>query len=77
MDVKQLAGPNDIPLKPGETYVFKVPKSRIMGFESMNMQMNLPPEAWNKIEIKFDIISLGDGTGWEAGQRMLYSKKNE
>ena len=75
MDVRELAGPDDIPLKPGETYVFKIPKARVLGFESMNREKNLPPQAWNKIDIEFDIISLGDGTGYIGGQRMLYSKK--
>src|SRR5437764_214090 len=75
MDVRELAGPDDIPLKPGETYVFKIPKARVLGFESMNREKNLPPQAWNKIDIEFDVISLGDGTGYIGGQRMLYSKK--
>lgn len=75
--VSRLAEPNDIPLKPGETYVFKIPKSRVLGFESMNRTRNLSPQMWNKIEIEFNVISLGDGTGYTGGQRMLYSKKKE
>src|SRR5438045_8160746 len=63
MDVRELAGPDDIPLKPGETYVFTIPKARVLGFESMNRERNLPPKAWNKIDIEFDTISFGDGTG--------------
>jgi hypothetical protein len=75
MNVTQLAGPDDIPLKPGGTYVFKIPEARVLGHESMSRQMNVPPEAWNRVELYFDTISLGDGTGYEGGQRMLYSKK--
>jgi hypothetical protein len=73
--VSRLAEPDDVPLKPGETYVFKIPNSRVLGFESMNRERNLSPQMWNKIEIEFNVISLGDGTGYEGGQRMLYSKK--
>jgi hypothetical protein len=39
--------------------------------------MNLPPETWNRVELSFDIISLGDGTGYEGGRRMLYSQKKK
>lgn len=74
-DIRQLVGPDDMPLKPGETYVFKIPEARVLGFESMNREMNLSPEVWNRIDLKFETISLGDGTGYEGGQRMLYSKK--
>jgi hypothetical protein len=66
-----------VPLRPGETYVFKIPRAYVLGFESMKRQMSLPPEAWNRIELSFDFISLGDGTGYIGGQRMLYSKKKE
>lgn len=74
-NVEQLAGSDDIPLKPGETYVFKIPEAWVMGYESMNRTWNLPTEAWNSVDLYFNIISLGDGTGYEGGRRMLYSKK--
>ncbi|HEX8499854.1 MAG TPA: hypothetical protein VF659_04615 [Pyrinomonadaceae bacterium] len=77
MNVTQLAGPDDIPLKPGETHVFRIPEAWVMGYESMNRTMNLPPETWNRVELSFDIISLGDGTGYEGGRRMLYSQKKK
>jgi hypothetical protein len=75
LDVMQLAGSDDIPIKPGETYVFKIPEARVLGYESMNRTMNLSPEAWDKIELSFDTISLGDGTGYIGGRRELGSKK--
>lgn len=75
MDTTQLAGPDDVPLKPGETYVFKIPEARVVGFEYMNREMNLTPQAWKRIEVSFNVISLGDGTGYEGGRRMLHSKK--
>lgn len=75
MDTTQLAGPDDVPLKPGETYVFKIPEARVVGFEHMNREMNLTPQAWKRVEVSFNIISLGDGTGYEGGRRMLHSKK--
>lgn len=76
-NVEQLAGSDDIPLKPGETYVFKIPEAWVRGYESMNRVWNLPPETWNRVELYFNIISLGDGTGYEGGRRMLYSTKKK
>lgn len=75
MNVRELAAPGDPHLKPGETYVFKIPDSRVPGLEYLRREKNLPPEAADKIDIEFDIISLGDGTGYVGGQRMLYAKK--
>lgn len=73
--LSQLAGPDDIPLKPGETYALKVSEAEAVGFEYMNRTMNLPPEAWNRVELGFSFISLGDGTGYIGGRRELGSKK--
>lgn len=77
MNVDRLAGPDDVPLKPGETYIFKVPEAYVLGYETMNRTMNLPPAAWNRIELSFGAISLGDGTGYLGGRRELGSKKKK
>ncbi|HZI20036.1 MAG TPA: hypothetical protein VEY09_15735 [Pyrinomonadaceae bacterium] len=74
-NVRQLAAPDDPPLNPGETYVFTMPMSRVQGLESMQRMYGLSPQAADKIHVEFSIISLGDGTGYVGGQRMLYSKK--
>jgi hypothetical protein len=64
-----LAGPDDVPLKPGETYVFKVPDYWVMGFEYMKKEKkNLSPKVWNKVVIGFGNISFGDGTGFAGGR---------
>jgi len=77
IDVKNLATPDDVPLKPGETYVFKIPDSRVKGLEHMKREMNLLPEATNKIDIEFDIISFGDGTGYVAGKKRMYLSQSK
>lgn len=74
-DVKKLATPDDISLRPGETYVFKIPEGWVKGFEHMKKEKNLPPEAANKMELEFDIISFGDGTGYIAGEKRVYPRK--
>lgn len=76
INVHELAGPDDVPLKPGETYVFKVPESMVMGFEYMKKERkNLSPKIWNKIELWLHIVNFGDGTGYAGGQKVSYSKK--
>ncbi len=74
-EVTQLAGPDDVPLRPGETYVFKMPAARVVGYESMSRHRKLPPEVWNRIELSVDFISFGDGTGFVGSSRRLGSKK--
>jgi hypothetical protein len=74
-DVKNLATPDDISLKPGETYVFKMMEGWALGFESIKKTKNLPPQAMDKMNMKFDAISFGDGTGYVAGERRVYPKK--
>lgn len=74
-DLRVLAGPDDVPIKPGESHVFKIPEARVQGIEWMNKNWYLSSDAWQQIELKFDIISFGDGTGFMGNQRVLYSKK--
>lgn len=72
MDVSRLATPDDIPLQPGETHVFKIPESRVKGLKHMEREKNLRPEQTGKMELEFDIISFGDGTGYIAGEKRAY-----
>ncbi len=66
-DLRNLASPEDVPIKPGETHVFTITKGFAVGLENMGKQMNLPPEATKKIVLRFDTFSFGDGTGYEGG----------
>ncbi|HEV2914685.1 MAG TPA: hypothetical protein VGX92_15515 [Pyrinomonadaceae bacterium] len=63
-DLRQLAGPEDVSIAPGETYVFAITKGFSIGLENMKRQKNLPAEATNKIIIEIETISFGDGTGF-------------
>jgi len=75
IDVRELAGPDDVPLKPGETYVFKVPDYWVIGFEYMKKEKkNLSPKIWNKVVIGFGNVSFGNGTGFVGGRRVSYPK---
>lgn len=54
----------DVPIKPGETYVFKVPNHRISNWEKFQERDNIKQP--KRIEIMFDHISFGDGTGFNS-----------
>lgn len=62
-----LAGPEDRPIKPGETYIFTIPEGYVEGLKFMEQTQSLPPEATSKIVLHFDTISFGDGTGFVGG----------
>lgn len=61
--------PEDIPIQPGETHIFKLTNSSIEGWEGWARDNHLPQP--RKVTVFFDWVSFGDGTGWESpnGQR--------
>ncbi|MGB7924493.1 MAG: hypothetical protein WCF57_14725 [Pyrinomonadaceae bacterium] len=62
-----LASPEDVAIKPGESHLFTIPEGYVKGFESMKRDGSLRPEQTNKIKIRFQTISFGNGTGFEGG----------
>jgi hypothetical protein len=63
-DLTTKAEPDDVPIKPGETYVFKVGEGQVLGLESFaRKHNNIQPK---KIMLKFQMLSFGDGTGFEG-----------
>ncbi|HWS99224.1 MAG TPA: hypothetical protein VN256_03055 [Pyrinomonadaceae bacterium] len=66
-DLRNLAGPGDVSIKPGETYVFTVYKGFAEGFENMHRKKNLSREATKNFYFRFDNFSFGDGTGFVGG----------
>jgi hypothetical protein len=56
--------PDDVPIKPGETYVFKLSNSTVEGWESWAKDNHLPQP--KNVQIIFNFICFGDDTGWES-----------
>lgn len=67
-NIRNSAEPGDVPINPGETYVFKVPETRWRGFEDMKVKGQIPPGTENSITIDFTHIIFGDGTGFVVGK---------
>lgn len=57
-------GPNDIPIKPGETYVLKVVLGEVLGWEDTQREENLPQP--KKLILLLQHLWFGDGTGFEG-----------
>jgi hypothetical protein len=62
--------PDDVPIQPGETHVFKVPESSANGWEAFKTKENKPEP--KKVRLIFQQINFGDGTGYgDAGGRYI------
>jgi hypothetical protein len=61
-DIETKAGPDDIPIKPGETYVFSFPEIKVESWERFKRRENRPDP--KKLILHFQILSFGDGTGF-------------
>jgi hypothetical protein len=61
-DIKTKAESADIPIKPGETYVFKIITNQALGWESLRQKENKPQP--KKISLRFQTLSFGNGTGF-------------
>jgi hypothetical protein len=71
MDTARIAQPADVHVDPGETVVLTI--SGIYRKGLMVRQQELPHN-FKKLEFWFEIVSFGDGTGYE-GSQLLDSKK--
>lgn len=60
-DIKTKAEPDDVPIKPGETYVYS------FAYKQEAWEAFKHEEKWTqpkKLQLKFQILSFGDGTGF-------------
>jgi hypothetical protein len=62
VDVNVRAIPEDVPIKPGEAYVFKATKGLALGWEKFKTKHNKPHP--KKVGLRFDALNFGDGTGF-------------
>jgi hypothetical protein len=56
------AGPGDVPIKPGETYVFRIHPSQVPAWERSVREARHPQAS--RIQLKIESLSFGDGTGY-------------
>jgi hypothetical protein len=60
--------PGAVSLKPGKTYVFRIPEMLWKGFENYMTMMSLPDFYTQRVVLRIEAVNFGDGTGFEAGR---------
>jgi hypothetical protein len=59
---------SDVPIRPGETYTFKIPEDPMQGWLRYAARVGLRKSAPRKIRLKFQLLNFGDGTGFGTTQ---------
>jgi hypothetical protein len=65
--------PEDVPIKPGDTYTFKIPETDQQGWYAR--QAAGPVKNPRKLQFIFSDLSFGDGTGFSGTTALPYPKK--
>jgi hypothetical protein len=67
-DIRVKAGPDDVAIKPGETYIFRIHPGQLDAWDTIQRTEHRPHPT--KIQVKFEALNFGDGTGYvgEDGQ---------
>ena len=74
IDVKKRPEPEDIPIKPGESYVFKLSEREVKGWKRHKADSGQADP--KKIVLIFGSLRFGDGTGfWTTGGVPVSNKK--
>jgi hypothetical protein len=72
IDTSIKADVDDVPLKPGETYVFKISEKDAVAWEHARDGDNLPSP--RSLHLNFLVLSFGDGTGYLFGEYVPHPK---
>jgi len=73
MDIAKLAQPEDEHVDPGKTVVFTVSQVYRKG---LMVRQQKTPHNFKKLDFWFEIISFGDGTGYEGSQFLDLKKQS-
>lgn len=67
-NIETKAEPDDVSIKPGETYVFSLSEIRVQNWERFRQREKKPDP--KKLTLKFQLLSFGDGTGFWGNDGM-------
>ena len=67
--------PTDVPIKPGETYTFKIPEQDQRGWQAHKKTSSTKDPI--KFEITFAQLSFGDGSGFNGSDARSYPYKRD
>lgn len=74
-DIKTKANEYDIPIEPGETYVFKIHPGQVPAWEKSVAKEGRPQP--RKVILNFQILSFGDGTGYAGTDGVALPHRNK
>jgi hypothetical protein len=74
IDIANHATPEDEAIKPGETYIFKLPEDNVKGWNWYRTKVEKKPHP-KKIGIRFSLLNYGDGTGFVTTGGLPVSEK--
>jgi hypothetical protein len=63
VEIGEHATPEDVPIPPGGTHVFKLHEDYVKGWNWYRTRVERKPHP-RKIGIRFDVLNHGDGTGY-------------
>jgi hypothetical protein len=63
-DYSTLPQPSDVPIKPGESYSFKIPVNLQQGWEHFVARRGISKNVPKKVQFIFQDLNFGDGTGF-------------
>lgn len=72
-DIKTKATEQDIPIMPGETYVFKIHPGQVPAWEKSVKEGRAQPR---KVVLNFQLLSFGDGTGYVGTDGVALPRSN-
>jgi hypothetical protein len=75
IDLRNMATPEDVPIRPGETYVFKVSEAEWRGWEQFAAEKKLPKSEPREVGVRFQVLNFGDGTGFVTTSGMPVPRK--
>ncbi len=58
--------PDDVPLRKGESHVFRIPSQLQQGWEKFVVRRGVPKREPKRIQLIFSLLSFGDGTGFDT-----------
>jgi hypothetical protein len=73
-DTRVKAGPEDVPIKPGETYVFRIHPAQVPVWERRQREQNRPQPSI--LRLKLQLLSFGDGTGFIGPEGTAVPRKD-
>ena len=58
--------PDDVPIKPSESFTFKIPDQLLQGWKRYAVRRGVAKDALKKVRLRFQSLNFGDGTGFTS-----------